>query len=197
MDESTDLELASNVKFKSCNKSLEELIERHSALCIDIYKKYTPALCASGVSYGDIYDDKDYLVYKSALTFNPNKKAKFSTWLGNQVRYHCLNTINKKNKLIGIENNEELDYFAMQAEILEEKKYDIEIEYVFLILSKLKDSRIKKVFTLRYFGSDKKRMAWAQIGKKMNVSTQTAINLHRRGIKILNKKMKSNDPDII
>ena len=197
MDESTDLELANNVKSRCCDRSLKELIERHSALCIDIYKKYTPALCASGVPYRDIYDDKDYLVYKSALTYNPNKKAKFSTWLGNQVRYHCLNTINKKNKLVRIESNEELDYFAMQAEVLEEKKYDIEIEYIFLILSKLKDSRIKKVFTLRYFGSDKKRMPWAQIGKEMGVSTQTAINLHRRGIKMLNKKMKSNDPDII
>jgi len=31
----------------------------------------------------------------------------------------------------------------------------------------------------------------------MNVSTQTAINLHHRGLEILNKKMKSKNPDMI
>ena len=56
MDESTDLELANNVKSRCCDRSLKELIQRHSALCIEVYKKYTPALCASGVPYRDIYD---------------------------------------------------------------------------------------------------------------------------------------------
>ena len=80
---------------------------------------------------------------------------------------------------------------------LNEKKYDLEIEYVFTILSKLKDSRIKDVFNYRYFKSNKNKMPWSEIALKMGVSTQTAINLHKRGIKILNKKMNSNDPDII
>ena len=53
------------------------------------------------------------------------------------------------------------------------------------------------IFNLRYFSSAKKT-PWAKIAKQMGISTQTAINLHQRGINILNKKMtKSNEPDLI
>ena len=197
METITDTELVENVKEKSCNNSLKELILRHSALCVDIYKKYTPALCASGVPIQDVYQDKDYIVYKSALSFKPEKNVKFSTWLGNQVRYHCLNAINSKGYLLNVENEEDMDFFSYHSNFTQQESYDLEIEYVFSILAKLKDPRIKEVFILRYFTSDKKKMPWSEIGKEMSVSTQTAINLHRRGIKILNKKIQSNDPDLI
>ena len=41
-------------------------------------------------------------------------------------------------------------------------------------------------------------MPWVKIGKIMGISTQTAINLHKRGLKILNKKISStNNSDVI
>lgn len=199
-----DLDLVKNVQENSCDASLKVLINRHSALCLDISKKYSPALNASGISMGDIFDEKDYLVYKSALSFNPEKKVKFSTWLGNQVRYHCLNTINGNNKKLLVEN-EKIDFMSeisiecseLQTKEQSNSNLKIEIDYIFEILSKLHDSRIKEVFNLRYFSSAKKT-PWAKIAKQMGISTQTAINLHQRGINILNKKMtKSNKPDLI
>ena len=105
-----DLDLVKNIQENSCDASLKVLINRHSALCVDISKKYSPALNASGISMGDIFDEKDYLVYKSALSFNPEKKVKFSTWLGNQVRYHCLNTINGNNRKFSVENEKNRFY---------------------------------------------------------------------------------------
>jgi len=72
----TDVELVEKIQEESCNNSLKELINRHSALCVDICKKYTPAMYASGVPYSDIYEDKAYIVYKSALSFKPEKKVK-------------------------------------------------------------------------------------------------------------------------
>ena len=197
MEQITDVELVSEVQEKSCNNSLKELINRHSALCVDIYKKYTPALYASGVPFSDIYQDKDYIVYKSALSFKPEKNVKFSTWLGNQVRYHCLNAINSKGYLVNVESDNDLDFFVDQRTDRKIEENKLEVQYIFSILAKLRDPRIKEVFNLRYFKTDKKKMPWSEIGKKMNVSTQTAINLHQRGLDILNKKMKSNNPDLV
>ena len=137
------------------------------------------------------------LRYKSALSFKPEKKVKFSTWLGNQVRYHCLNAINSKGYLINVETNDDLDFFMDQAEDRKEEENKLEVQYIFSILAQLKDPRIKEVFNLRYFKTDKKKMPWSEIGRKMSVSTQTAINLHHRGLEILNKKMKSKNPDMI
>lgn len=197
MEQITDVELVSEVQEKSCNNSLKELINRHSALCVDIYKKYTPALYASGVPFYDIYQDKDYIVYKSALSFKPEKNVKFSTWLGNQVRYHCLNAINSKGYLVNVDSDNDLDFFVDQRTDRKIEENKLEVQYIFSILAKLRDPRIKEVFNLRYFKTDKKKMPWSEIGKKMNVSTQTAINLHQRGLDILNKKMKSNNPDLV
>ena len=43
---------------------------------------------------------------------------------------------------------------------------------------------------MRYSRQEKKP-SWCVIAKDLNISTQTAINLHNRGIKILRKKIKS------
>ena len=50
---------------------------------------------------------------------------------------------------------------------------------------------MKKVFELRYFSGEKK-MTWVNIGTELNVSAQTAINLHNRGKSIIKKKFKSS-----
>jgi RNA polymerase sigma factor (sigma-70 family) len=182
--------LAKRVRAKKCNKSLKELIQRHSPLCYDIYKKYSPAMMASGVCIADIYGEKDYIVYKSAVSYDPTKKTKFSTWLGNQVRYYCLNLINN-NKYVQVED-ENLDFFVDQKTEEDKKEVSGEVDYIFNLLGQLQDKRIKKIFKLRYFDhDDKNKMPWVKVAEKLKVSTQTAINLHNKGAKIVCKKIKS------
>ena len=69
------------------------------------------AMVASGVHPEDVLSDKDYIIYKSAISYNPDYKIKFSTWLGNQVRYHCLNKINRDNVYVTMEDGA-LNYFV-------------------------------------------------------------------------------------
>ena len=56
-------------------------------------------------------------------------------------------------------------------------------------LSAIKDKRVAEVYSLRYFSG--KKMTWSEIGKKMGFSSQTAINLHKRGAEILKIKIKN------
>jgi RNA polymerase sigma factor (sigma-70 family) len=147
------------------------------------------------VNFADVVAEKDYVIYKCATSFNPEKKTKFSTWVGNHARYHCLNLINKNNHYVSMEDDK-LDYFAENESIVdnstnkEQERAEI-LEYIFNILSQLKDERIKKVFERRYLSEEKDKLPWAQIAEEMDVSTQTAINLHNRGRAILRKKMNS------
>ena len=94
MENANDNELVIKVKRKGCEESLKLLIQRHSPLCFDVCKKYSAALNSKGIDINDVTGEKEYLIYKSVLSFDPTKKTKFSTWLGNQMRYHCLNTLN-------------------------------------------------------------------------------------------------------
>ena len=92
----SDLSLINKIKKDSNNKCLEELIDRHSGIYIYIVDKYTKSKYSS-VCRSTILDDKDYVIYKSALDYNPNRNSKFSTFLANQTKWKCLNTINESN----------------------------------------------------------------------------------------------------
>lgn len=187
----SDVELIKRIQKRNCETSLKTLIDKHSALCFDVFKKYLPAMTKTGIYANDIFSEKHYLIYKSAMSFKADKKTKFSTWLGNQMRYHCLNALNK-NKLIPV-TDEILDASINKSVHISRNlnKTKEEMDYIFNLLSQLKDKRVKEIFNLRYFAvlSKKKKTPWAIIAKNMNVSTQTAINLHSKGLRVLRSKM--------
>lgn len=183
-----DIKLLNKIKRSNCEVSLKELIKRHSPLCFDVYKKYSAAMTSSGICLDYSFGDKDLLIYKSALSFKSHKKTKFSTWLANQVRYYCLNLINK-NKLIPTEEKV-MNYYLSQGEshLAYGSRVKESLDYIYNILSQVKDKRVKEVFSLRYFHDPNRKTPWALIAKSVGASTQTVINLHDKGIKILRKK---------
>ncbi len=193
MAEIKDLELIENVKDRQCNKSLQEIISRHSALCYDIYNKYSNTLKTNGELISNINLEKDYIIYKSVLSYDPSRKTKFSTWLGNFTRYYCLNLINSEKKYVPMESTL-LNSIKEKESAPTESQTDQDIEeYISNLLDKMKDKRIKRVFKLRYFPDFAKRNTWVNIAKKLKISPQTAINLHNRGKRIIAQKILSKN----
>ena len=137
------------------------------------------------------YNDKNILIYKSVLSYNPDKKTKFSTWLANQTRYLCLNLLNRKMQYVQMEENDLVLQIEKNPDS-KECKLPLITSNVFDVLNNLKDERIGNIFKLRYY-SEKKDRTWKKIGKKLNISVQTAINLHKKGKKILKSRLKSID----
>lgn len=193
IDQDEDLNLVERIKQTNDEESLKFLIKKHDAMCFSLYKKYSNLINASGCALEDLSSQKDYIVYKSALSFDPNKKSKFSTWLYNQIRYQCLNIINQNKNLITMDT--EKINFLLESNQLKNKDNTTEIknlnEYLFTILESFADDRILKVYKLRYF-SGKKVLPWSKIAKNLKISTQTAINLHKKGLKLLKTKINSN-----
>lgn len=189
----TDLQLIKKIKDNNCEKSLLELFSRHQGLCNKMLQKYCSICLNLGVSLDDLNTDKLLVVYKSAKSFNINKKNKFSTWLANQIRYHCLNTLNKTSKDVSMEN-EDIKYIAEKNQKLVVDKKNINqerIDFIHSIINQMSDSRVKEIFHLRYFSGENTN-SWDKIGKKMKISTQTAINIHNKTVIFLNKKISSD-----
>jgi len=191
MEKPTDNELVTNVKRTNCEDSLKLLISRHSPLCFDVCKKYSKALIQRGIDVNDISGDKDYMIYKSVMSFDPTKKTKFSTWLGNQMRYHCLNSLNK-NRLIPTEDSQ-MDFFMNRNVEYVKDSVEEQVDYVDNLVSQIKDSRVKKIFSLRYFGNPNKKTPWNKVAKEVGVSTQTAINLHTKAMDMIKRKMTNKN----
>lgn len=186
-----DTTLVENIQKNNDELALKTLIERHSALCNSLYKKYSTPMLASGIHVQDVIDEKDYIVYKSAMSFDPCKKSKFSTWLYNQVRYQCLNCMNENSHYLAIDNDK-LNYL-IEKTIPIEKEYKNINEYIHNIIDSCSDKRVERIFKMRYSNDSNKKMPWNKIAKKLKISTQTAINIHNKAIKLLKNKVKSKN----
>ncbi len=187
----SDSHLVKRVKEFNCDSSLLELSDRHGGLFFKILKKYSKSLAANNIKIEEVACDKNLVIWNSVNSFSENKNVKFSTWLANQTKYFCLNTLNKKNKdRLVTAGDELLDYFNEDNTALNNLDFANFLDYVENILSQLKDKRIKTIFSMRY-SKEAKKPSWCNVASKLNISTQTAINLHNRGIVILRKKMQS------
>jgi len=186
-----DNTLVKNVQEKNDEEALKMLIDRHSALCNSLYKKYSSSMLNSGVYLQDIVDQKDYIVYKSAMSFDPCKNSKFSTWLYNQVRYQCLNCMNENSHYLTLETDK-LNYI-IEKQAPPQKEYKNINEYIFNIIDSCSDKRVQKIFKMRYLNNSNKKMPWNKIAKKLNISTQTAINIHNKALKLLKNKIESKN----
>jgi len=187
-DNVSDNYLVERIKLANCEESLGELIKRHSAICFKIIKRYASTFYANNINIIDASSDKNLIIWNSAKSFNIDKNVKFSTWLANQVKYSCLNALNKKSKDRLVATEDEI------LEILKERPDEEPernlFEFTGNILGQLKDERIKQIFSMRYSTLDKKP-SWCKVAEELKVSTQTAINLHNRGIAVLRKKIRS------
>lgn len=184
-----DNALVKCIKEFNDEKALKTLIQKHSPLCNSLYKKYSGPIISSGIFLDDLVNEKDYVIYKSALSYDPDKKSKFSTWLYNQVRYQCLNCINDNKVYLKVEDN----VLNSLVEKNNHNKNNTNIcDYITNIINHFSDKRIKDIFTLRYSNA-RKKMSWSKIAKSLDISTQTAINLHNKAIEKLKFKIKSKN----
>lgn len=189
-----DKTLVKNIKEEKCEKSLLKLIERHTPLCYNILQKFYPILSKAGYSKDDVFNDKDFLVYKSAMTFNHEKNTKYSTWLGNYTRYHCLNLLNsrKNHSFVSIEEDSIKSIIEKQSTSDENHTKNAK-DHLSYILDQLKDPRVKKIYMMRYFSDDGRKKTWKEIAEAVGVSSQTVINIHNKSKKILKTKLKSRN----
>lgn len=193
LNDVSEIKLIKNIqKNIKVTDSLKELESRHSGICHQMIKKYQGALMSTGIDYMDVSDEKKMLIYNSALKFDPSRNIKFSTWIGNQMKYLCLNSLNKKGPAISMDNEKIKTIIETKQANCNMLDFTDQIDYIFEILNSLKDKRIYKIFKLRYF-SEKKLMSWHKIAKKMKFSTQTIINLHNKNIKILCNKLNNKN----
>lgn len=196
---SQDKELVKLVKESGDDAAFNEICRRYENIFYKICQRYVGALSASGVNTQDIFDEKNFIIYHCVSTFKPRKKAKLSTWIGNYARYLCLNSINKRRFILPSSDDEVKEYIENQQASHDYFSSDNlsqeDMDYVTSMLNELKDDRIIQLFRLRYFSEPK--ITWAKIAKKMNISIQTAMNLHNKGLALLKNKLKSEHTSLI
>ena len=181
----SDQELIDLVQSKSSNSTaISEIIDRHSGIYLEIINTYA-ARTNSFINRDDLIQDKDYNIYSSALKYDPTRGTKFSTFLGNETKWLCLNTYNK-NKRRPLILTDTLDIYDHKQGPLDSLKENIDKDLfskILYIIKELPDKRVEKIFKMRYIiGNKNKVMPWKRIGRAMDLSIQGCINIHNSAI---------------
>ena len=184
-----DQELVLSIqKHQNVEGCLKELINRHSGIYYDIINHYVPKdsiYCHKE----DLINDKEFNIYSAALKYNPNKGTKFSTFLGNETKWVCLNAYNKaKKKPVYSKDPLDLDFLDKleDSDIID----DNFIQDIYSMVEKHPDRRVGKIFRMRYNeGKGNKVMPWKYIAPHVNLSIQGCINVHNAVIKDLKRKL--------
>lgn len=182
----SDLSLINKIKESNDEKCLVELINRHSGIYTYIVDKFAKNK-NSILDRTLLMEDKDYVIYKSALNYDPDQNSKFSTYLANETKWKCLNFITSLKK----KQETSLDDLIVQPSTSENCTSEISKFEAFDILENFLslevDDRIKKIIDIRYNSDNNKLIPWKDVAKKMNMSIQGCINLHNKFIKKVKK----------
>jgi len=185
----SDLTLIDKIKDRNDEESLLELIDRHSGIYHTMVNQFLSSP-RNTLDKTQAVKEKDYVIYNSAVSFDPDKNTKFSTYLANQAKWKCLNILNKKKR-----NNEfSLEEIPVYQEPFSESFLNqINKEETFNLFQELldqeDDDRIKKIIELRYDVDNNKLNPWRKIAKSLDMSIQGCINIHNRFIKKVKKEI--------
>lgn len=194
MNPKTDTELINDIKNNvNVDESLSNLVDRHSGIYLDMVNAYSSPKNPF-IDRDELIKDKDYKIYQAALNFDKNRGAKFSTYLGNETKWSCLNSYNK-NKRKPVFNSEHIENMpenpnANEDSMAETLKKDL-FDKVLSIIKKHPDKRVEKIFNMRYIiGTKNKVMPWKDIGSKMELSIQGCINIHNSAVDHVRQHLK-------
>lgn len=181
-----DTELIEKIKKEGCSDSLLELKERHCKLFYSTIRKF---FSQDSQDFIDVEKSLLTVIYNSVMSYDPDKKVKFSTWLANQARYFCLNHRNSKSKREAQLDQNVFDFFVDTSHYdKNEAACDSIIESLKELLDDTGDEFTKQIIMKRYF-SGNKTMNYSDIGKSLKVTAQTVLNWHNKFIKKAQKKL--------
>ena len=195
MKQMSDIELIESIKDKdtsfarTANDSLGELIERHSGIFLEIVNSYIPDT-SSLIKKRDLVEEKNFYIYQAALKYDPDRGAKFSTYLGNETKWMCLNLYNKNKRYPEIACEDEIIESNFCKFYIDEEIDRESFEKVMELALSDPDQRVYKIFKMRYvIGEKNKVMPWQKISDDLDMSIQGCINIHNCAIKRFKKKL--------
>jgi len=190
----SDKELVKAVKFGiKSDEHLRELVDRHSGIYISMVNNYSPDRSSGLISCkDDLLSDRNYYIYQAALKYDESKQTKFSTYLGNETRWLCLNIYNKNKNSKEISSAKpDLNYVATDLHEVSMKQEIL--DKIMAIIKRDPDQRIATIFKMRYIDGDKNKvMPWNKVCQSVNLSIQGCINIHNKTIIKIKKQLKED-----
>jgi len=187
----TDQELINKVKEDQDDQSLIEIINRHSGVYHSMVDKFLSG-DSNNAERNNLLQDKEFTIYNSVMKYDSSRGAKFPTYLANEAKWKCLNTLTKKKKFRECPIDEvtkephDDDYLEVNQK---SEVFSLFINFV----EQEKDPRMKKIIDIRYNSCSNKVTPWRKVAHSLGMSIQGVINIHNRCL----SKFKKQSEDYV
>ena len=177
-----DLELIKKVQEEGDNESMKRLISSHSGVFEAVLKQSLSS--DYDVFKNEIHEDKDFHMYRLAMNYDPSKNMKYPTWVGQNVKWMCMNIVNRSRPWESLEEGSFDCSYEQQIEDVEQMALD-ELQQ---LAENYPDKRIGPIIQSRYF--QKKPKPWKHLAEELKTSQISLTNLHDKFIIWAKPKMK-------
>ncbi len=176
----SDLFLIEKIKNNQDSSALQELANRHTGIYVSTVKSYS---YLNPVDQQDLIDHKLLNIYNAVLAYKPEKEMKFSTFVGQNIKWECQRMISKKAGVF----EEVAD--SIQDDTATINRIDGEFSIMLMQeLSQVEDKRFVEIFRMRHLQDPKN--SWREIGTKLNISYECARKIYKKNIGYIKEKIK-------
>ena len=127
------------------------------------------------------------------LKYDHTKNTNFSTILGNEAKWACLNQYNKNKKYLITDSDE--SRFMYENNLMPQDKPFVDervLSKIFNLIEHHPDKRVQKIFKLRYVEPKFNKLTpWKTVSQELKMSIQGCIKIHNSAIKIIRKQLKN------
>lgn len=193
----TDNDLIQKIQEQGDNDAYLELRARYEKAYYSMCHKYLKACVTLGLKEEDILDNMDFVLFNSARSFDFSRKIKFSTWISNQARYFCLNSMrrgkrnmNNFNNCINTSEMNEDENHTLEAAISKDYRTNHNVdnlEEVKYLFNNVSDPQAKQILELRY--QNRRKTSWEKISKQLNINYNLCKSLHDNAIENFRTRM--------
>ena len=179
-----DLTLINKVKETGDSEAFNQIAARHSGVYLDVLDRSLPEKFHTQKE--DLKLDKDFNIYSAVMSYDPSKNMKFSTYLGQTIKWKCL-TLKHRGT-----DKDTVSYEPIKASLPEpefvENQEKIQIEKIFEYAENFEDETARKVVLMRFNGGQKVT-PWDVISNELKISPREANMAYQKFIKQAKKEL--------
>lgn len=179
---SQDLELIKKVQEEGDSEAMSKLISTHSGVFETCLKQSLSN--DYDVFKNEIHEDKNFYLYKWAMNYDPSKNMKYPTWVGQNVKWMCMNVVNRSRPWESLEEGSFDCSYEQEIENVEQMALD-ELSN---LAKSYPDERVLAIIEGRYFQTKPK--PWHKLSAELKTSQISLTNLHDKFIVWAKPKMK-------
>lgn len=181
----SDLELIKAIQEnykKGCtdSKPLVELVSRHTGLYANIVNQF--AGYSSAINKDDLLDERLSNIWDYAKEYDESRGMKFSTYLGQRVKFTCQTILSKQK----IETSDVSNNLPEPRDFMDAEEARDDIAEIMSHTEESKDKLFRRILKMR---GDK--MTWAVIGEKTGYSYEWVRKVYYKRLDELKKKVLS------